>query len=111
MRPQLAPLQQQLAALPLRSGLFLHESSRPLKFYYLYMMLDVFSRKITAWEVYEIECGSYAAQLLQRGVLAEGCASTLECLHADNGAIQKSSTLRAKMEWLGIEPSYSRPRA
>ena len=80
------------------------------KFYYLYMMLDVFSRKITAWEVYEVECGSYAAQLLQRGVLAEGCASTLECLHADNGAIQKSSTLRAKMDWLGIEPSYSRPR-
>ena len=80
------------------------------KFYYLYMMLDVFSRKITAWEVYEVECGNYAAQLLQRGVLAEGCASTLQCLHADNGAIQKSSTLRSKMEWLGIEPSYSRPR-
>lgn len=79
-------------------------------FYYLYMMLDVFSRKITAWEVYEVECGSYAAQLLQRGVLAEGCASTLQCLHADNGAIQKSSTLRAKMERLGIEASYSRPR-
>ena len=80
------------------------------KFYYLYMMLDVFSRKITAWEVYEVECGNYAAQLLQRGVLAEGCVSTLQCLRADNGAIQKSSTLRAKMEWLGIEPSYSRPR-
>ena len=80
------------------------------KFYYLYMMLDIFSRKITAWEVYEIECGTYAAQLLQRGVLAEGCASTLQCLHADNGAIQKSSTLRAKMEKLGIDASYSRPR-
>lgn len=80
------------------------------QFYYLYMMTDVFSRKITAWEVYEVECGEYASELLQRGVLAEGCASTLQCLHADNGAIQKSSTLRAKMEWLGIEPSYSRPR-
>ena len=54
------------------------------KFYYLYMMLDVFSRKITAWEVYEVECGNYAARLLQRGVLAEGCASTLQCLHEDN---------------------------
>lgn len=80
------------------------------QFYYLYMMIDVFSRKVTAWEVYEIECGEYAAELLQRGVLAESCASTLDCLHADNGAIQKSSTLRSKMEWLGIEPSYSRPR-
>ena len=80
------------------------------QFYYLYMMVDVYSRKITAWEVYESECGKLASELLRRGVLAEGCASTLTCLHADNGAIQKSSTLRVTMERLGIEASYSRPR-
>jgi len=80
------------------------------KFYYLYMIMDVFSRKITAWEVYEVESGEYAAALLQRGVLSEGFPESLRCLHADNGAIQKSSTLRAKMEQLGIEASYSRPR-
>lgn len=80
------------------------------QYYYLYMMVDIFSRKITAFDVYEVESGEYASELLQRAVLVEGCASTLECLHADNGAIQKSSTLRAKMEWLGIEASYSRPR-
>ena len=79
-------------------------------FYYLYMMVDVFSRKITAWEVHETECGELAAQLMRRGVMSEGCAATLQCLHADNGAIQKSSTLRATLEWLGVEPSYSRPR-
>jgi len=79
-------------------------------FYYLYMMMDVFSRKITAWEVYETECGELASDLMRRGVLAEGCAQTLKCLHADNGSIQKSSTLRATLDWLGVEPSYSRPR-
>lgn len=79
-------------------------------FYYLYMMVDVFSRKVTAWEVHETECGELAAQLLRRGVMAENCATTLQCLHADNGSIQKSSTLRATLEWLGVEPSYSRPR-
>lgn len=79
-------------------------------FYYLYMMVDVFSRKITGWEVHETECSTLASALLQYAVLAEGCAASLTCLHADNGAIQKSSTLRAKMKWLGIEPSYSRPR-
>jgi hypothetical protein len=42
--------------------------------------------------------------------MAEDCASTLSCLHADNGAIQKSSTLRTTLEWLGVEASYSRPR-
>ncbi len=80
------------------------------KFFYLYMMMDLFSRKITAWEVHETESGELASQLMKRGVLAEGCADTLQCLHADNGAIQKSSTLRATLEWLGVEPSYSRPR-
>jgi len=80
------------------------------KFYYLYMIMDVFSRKVTAWEVHELESGEYAAALLQRGVLSEGSPASLRCLHADNGAIQKSSTLRAKLEWLGIEASYSRPR-
>jgi len=79
-------------------------------YFYLYMMVDIFSRKITAWEVHETERGELAAQLLRRGVMAEGCAATLRCLHADNGAIQKSSTLRATLEWLGVAPSYSRPR-
>ena len=79
-------------------------------YYYYYMMMDVFSRKITAWEVHETECGELAAALMRRGVMAENCAETLTCLHADNGAIQKSSTLRATLEWLGVEPSYSRPR-
>ncbi len=79
-------------------------------YFYLYMMVDVFSRKITAWEVHETESGELASQLLRRGVMAEGCAATLRCLHADNGAIQKSSTLRATLEWLGVAPSYSRPR-
>lgn len=79
-------------------------------FYYLYMMVDVFSRKITAWDVYESECGELASALFHKAVLREECLGTLRCLHADNGAIQKSSTLRAKLEWLGVEPSYSRPR-
>jgi putative transposase len=79
-------------------------------YYYLYMIMDVFSRKITAWEVYETESGELASELLRRGVFAESCAATLQVLHADNGAIQRSSTLKATMEWLGIDPSYSRPR-
>lgn len=79
-------------------------------FYYLYLMIDVFSRKVTAWEVHETESGELASDLMRRGVLAEGCAGELVRLHADNGSIQKSSTLRATLEWLGVEPSYSRPR-
>ena len=79
-------------------------------FYYLYMVSDLYSRKIVAWEVHESECGELASQLIHRGVIAEGSPAGLTTLHADNGAIQKSSTLRAKLEQLGIAPSFSRPR-
>lgn len=79
-------------------------------FYYLYMIVDVFSRKIVGWEVHETECGQLASQLVSRAVMSEGYPACLDVLHADNGSIQKSSTLRATLERLGIAPSYSRPR-
>jgi len=79
-------------------------------FYYLYMVSDLFSRKIVAWEVHGRECGELASQLIRRRVMAEGHPAGLRTLHADNGSIQKSSTLRATLERLGVEPSYSRPR-
>ena len=42
--------------------------------------------------------------------MLEGCLRCPDILHADNGSPQKSSTLRATLEQLGIMPSYSRPR-
>ena len=79
-------------------------------FYYLYMIVDIFSRKIVGWEVHENECAELASELVKRAVLSEGCLCNPKVLHADNGAIQRSSTLRVTLERLGIEPSYSRPR-
>ena len=78
--------------------------------YYLYLILDVYSRYVVGWEVYEAERGELAAELVQRTVLAEGAATAPPILHADNGAIQRGATLRATLERLGIEPSFSRPR-
>jgi hypothetical protein len=31
-------------------------------------------------------------------------------LHGDNGATLKATTVLAMLHWLGIKPSYSRPR-
>ena len=72
--------------------------------------MDVFSRKIVGWEVYEQECGELASDLVTRSVMAEACRRRPDILHADNGSPQKSATLRATLQQLGIEPSYSRPR-
>lgn len=79
-------------------------------FFYLYMMMDIFSRKIVGWEVHPVESAELGAMLLQKAVLAEGCMSASIALHADNGSPQKGFTMKAKMEALGVSPSYSRPR-
>lgn len=79
-------------------------------FYYLYLILDIYSRKIVGWEVHEKEGGDEAAALLQRTVLAEHCFRQPLVLHADNGAPMKSQTLQMKLHDLGITPSHSRPR-
>jgi putative transposase len=79
-------------------------------FFYLYLILDLYSRKIVGFEVYERESAEYGAQVVRRAVLAAGCVGKPLVLHADNGSPQKGSSLRATLEALGIEASYSRPR-
>lgn len=80
------------------------------RWFYLYMILDIYSRKITGYEVYETESGEQAAALMQRTVLREGCWREPLVLHADNGAAMKSQTLQMKLHELNITPSHSRPR-
>lgn len=80
------------------------------RFYYLYMFEDIFSRKIVGYEVHERECGELASKLIQRCVLKEKCFRKPLVLHSDNGAPMKSFTMKAKLEELGIIPSFNRPR-
>lgn len=79
-------------------------------YYYLYLIEDIYSRKIVGWEAHENESGYSAAQLLQRTVMREQCFKKPLVLHSDNGAPMKSVTLKAKMEELCITGSHSRPR-
>ena len=80
------------------------------QFFYLYLIMDVFSRKIVGWEVHDREGGEEAATLIQRTVLAEHCFRKPLVLHADNGSPMKSQTMQIKLYDLGIVPSHSRPR-
>lgn len=80
------------------------------KYYYLYLITDIFSRYGVAWEVCEAESGEEAAKLISRAVLSQNCLSNPPVLHSDNGAPMKSLTFKAKLEELSITASYSRPR-
>ena len=45
-------------------------------FFYLYLIVDIFSRKIVGWEVHERETAVFAAQVLERAVWAEKCLTS-----------------------------------
>jgi len=79
------------------------------QFFYLYMFIDIYSRKIVGCDVYEKECGELAAEMIQRCQLREQCLKEPLVLHSDNGAPMKAFTMKAKLEELGITPSHSRP--
>lgn len=78
-------------------------------FFYLYAVIDLYSRKIVAWEVHASESGELAAELIERARWREKLVDPALVLHADNGAPQRAFTLRAKLQDLGITSSYSRP--
>ena len=78
--------------------------------YYLYMIEDIYSRKVVGWEVHHNETGEQAAELLERSIWSEKCRKQDLVLHSDNGAPMKSLTMQAKMYDLGVISSRSRPR-
>ena len=75
-------------------------------YYYLYLILYIYSREIVGWEVALEESGEHGA------ALSEGIARQRQplVLHADNGSPMRSATLLATLQWLGVQPSHSRPR-
>jgi putative transposase len=82
------------------------------RWFHLYLILDLYSRKIVGWEVHDSDDADHAAHLVRRTALAEGIAAldSKPVLHGDNGATLKATTVLAMLHWLGVKPSYSRPR-
>lgn len=79
-------------------------------FFYLYLYIDVWSRKIVGFRVAEVEDGEIASQLLGDVCAAEGVDPEALVVHQDNGAPMKGATFKATMDKLGITASFSRPR-
>jgi transposase InsO family protein len=82
------------------------------RWFHPYLILDLYSRKIVGWEVHANDSCDYAVHLVRRTALSEGIAAfaVKPVLHGDNGSTLKATTVLAMLEWLGVKPSYSRPR-
>lgn len=79
-------------------------------YYYLYLILDVFSRKIVGWEIHESESSEQAAALVARTHLREKVGTKPLVLHSDNGSPMKGASLMETLYRLNVVSSYSRPR-
>lgn len=79
------------------------------QYYYLYMFIDIFSRKIVGCEVYENESDKLSAVLLQRIYNSEKVFGKPLVLHSDNGGPMRGQTIMGMLQTLGIIPSRSRP--
>ena len=78
-------------------------------YFYLYLFVDLFSRKIVGWQVYDCESGELASALLQDICARQGVAAGELVVHSDNGAPMKGEAMLATMQRLGVAPSRSRP--
>jgi putative transposase len=80
------------------------------QFFYLYLFMDIYSRKIVGWEVYENESSEQAADVLRKTRLKEALPINHELvLHSDNGGPMRGATMLATMQKIGVIPSFSRP--
>ncbi len=78
-------------------------------YFYLYFMMDIYSRKIVGWSIHERESSEYAALLMKQACLDEQVKPGQLVLHSDNGAPMKGLTMLAMLQTLGVIPSFSRP--
>ena len=78
-------------------------------YFYLYLFVDIFSRKIVGRQVFDCERAQRAAQLLQDICLRLGIRPGQLTVHSDNGGPMKGATMPATMQRLGVAQTRSRP--
>lgn len=78
-------------------------------YFYLYLFVDIFSRNIIGWQVYESESSELASEVMRDICMREHIGRNQVVLHSDNGSPMKGATMLATLQALGVMPSFSRP--
>ena len=78
-------------------------------YYYLYVILDVFSRYVVGWMVAQRESAVLARRLIEETCKREGVARDQLTLHADRGSSMRSKTVALLLSDLGVTKTHSRP--
>lgn len=78
-------------------------------YYYLYVILDIFSRYVVGWMLAEREAAVWATQLIEETLIKEKIAPGQLIIHSDNGAAMKSTPVVSLHARLDVAKSCSRP--
>jgi putative transposase len=84
----------------------------PVKYtyFYLYVIIDVFSRYVPGWMIANRECGDLAGELIEQSCHKQAIRPGELTIHADNGAAMTAKSVRQLMADLDVARSHSRPR-
>lgn len=77
-------------------------------YYLLYVIIDIFSRKVVHWEIWPTENGTLAKEFIQHAIAANNGIRPYS-IHADRGTSMTSNTVTGLLALLGIDQSHSRP--
>jgi len=78
-------------------------------FYYLYLFMDIYSRKIVGWQIYTQQRSDLASDVMKDIAIKEQIKPHQVTLHSDNGSPMKGATFLTTLQKLGVMPSFSRP--
>ena len=78
-------------------------------YYYLYVILDIYSRRVVGWCVAEAETAALFKPLFDETVAKHGVPAGQLTLNADNGARMKAKATAFLLADLGVTPSHNRP--
>jgi len=78
-------------------------------YFFLYVFIDIFSRKIVGWQVHHTQSSELASACLKDICNREKIKRDQVVLHSDNGSPMKGVSMLSMMQSLGIVPSFSRP--
>jgi len=78
-------------------------------YYYLYVLLDIYSRYVVGWMVAAREAAALAERLLADAIAAQGVTPDQLTIHADRGTSMTSKPVAMLLADLGVTKSHSRP--
>jgi transposase InsO family protein len=79
------------------------------QYFYLYLFVDIFSRYVVGWQVFECESAELGSALLQDICLQQGIHANQLTLHSDNGSPMKGEIMQLTLQRLGVAHTRSRP--